>query len=297
MRAGRLTFLLALCLLAAPASADYLKTSRTAVVRQEHESGSTEVARLPKGEAVALIGSRQRAGYYHVRLADGADGWVYRTFVRRFPGPLPGASGGETESPTPGAGALDASAFAPSDCPPEGDTQLPQLRELNRLKNRVIGPAPSAVVGTPIEDLVYPGDDRTRWSTGRAVEVVGYVHDVKVGGIETCNCRAKDAEERDTHIELVQTPEATDVDERLVVEVTPTWRRFMRTTRGVDWSTAALKGSILGKWVKVRGWLLFDTQHVQNATNTNPDGSNLWRATCWEVHPITGLDVVAAPVQ
>ena len=33
--------------------------------------------------------------------------------------------------------------------------------------------------------MLAPGDDRGRWSEGRAATVVGYVRDVKVGGVET----------------------------------------------------------------------------------------------------------------
>jgi hypothetical protein len=40
-----------------------------------------------------------------------------------------------------------------------------------------------------------------------------------------------------------------------------------------------------------------DEQHPHHATNTIPDGTQLWRATCWEIHPITALEVVPEPVQ
>lgn len=36
-------------------------------------------------------------------------------------------------------------------------------------------------------------DDENRWDSSRAAEVTGYVHDVKVGGIESANCHARDA--------------------------------------------------------------------------------------------------------
>lgn len=64
---------------------------------------------------------------------------------------------------------------------------------------------------------------------------------------------------------------------------------------GEDWSTDTLKAKIKHKWVKVRGWLLCDVEHVANAAHTNPGGAKIWRATVWEVHPITSLAVVNKP--
>lgn len=294
-----------LVLVAGPAVADYLKASRPVIVHEDHDSDSGEKARLARDETIDLASGTQTDGYYHVLLADGTDGWVYRTFVRRFPGAMPGAPppaepDGGVSTPAVGPGALDASAHVSTSCPPEGQTQLASLEALNRLKNRSVGPPPSVVVGTALEDLVTPdadGDDRDRWKPDKAIEIVGYVYDVKKGGVETCNCGATAEADRDTHIEIIADPSESDVSERFIVEVTPTWRRFIQATQGADWSTSALKTSILHKWVKVRGWMLFDSQHPQNAVNTNPNGTNLWRATCWEIHPITALEVVPAPVQ
>jgi hypothetical protein len=42
----------------------------------------------------------------------------------------------------------------------------------------------------------------------------------------------------------------------------------------------------------ITGWLLYDLIHEGNAANTNPNGSQIWRATCEEIHPITGIKVV-----
>jgi hypothetical protein len=63
-------------------------------------------------------------------------------------------------------------------------------------------------------------------------------------------------------------------------------------SQGVDWSTAALKERINGKWVRVKGWLLFDQEHVNQAENTNPGNDRNWRATVWEIHPVTEIDVL-----
>ena len=67
------------------------------------------------------------------------------------------------------------------------------------------------------------------------------------------------------------------------------------TADGIDWSTDTIKATFNHKWVKVRGWLLFDVEHVGNASHTNPGGSKIWRATVWEIHPITSIELTSHP--
>lgn len=298
-----LSFCSALMLIAASAWADYLEVQRPAILRRSASSDSEELGRAVRGDQLSLVSNTQRDGYYEVALPAGGRGWVYRTLVRRFEGSLPGspsedgtASGGTDPSSAVTLGALDASAFRPADCPPEGETVVARIEELNRLKNRAVGPAPSQVLGVPIEDLMFTEDDETRWRTDQAVDVVGYVIEIKPGGKETCNCGATGVANTDAHIELVQSPDESEKEDRFVVEVSPTWRRFMNA-RGEDWSTSSLKARFEGKWVRVRGWLFFDREHRHNALNTNPDGKKIWRRTAWEIHPVTAIEEVAAPVQ
>ncbi len=48
-----------------------------------------------------------------------------------------------------------------------------------------------------------------------------------------------------------------------------------------------------GRWVKVRSWMLFDVEHLNEAENTAPGRGN-WRATAWEIHPVASVEVVEA---
>ncbi len=95
----------------------------------------------------------------------------------------------------------------------------------------------------------------------------------------------------DTHIEL-GLEAATPANQRIIVEVTPRLRKQMKD-QGEDWSTPALKKKMKGKWVRVSGWLLFDIAHVDRAENTNPGDDQNWRATCWEIDPVTSIEVLA----
>lgn len=180
-------------------------------------------------------------------------------------------------------------------CGMAGDARSPTVQVLNRLKNRYTAPDSADVDSqATLAALVRPGDDRTRWDEHRGATIVGYVHDVKPGGIETVNCRARDVPDRDTHIELVLDPMNGGGARRVIVEVTPRWRALM-AARGVDWSTPALRRQYLGRWVRVRGWLMFDAEHANASENTAPGRPRNWRATAWEVHPITAIDVVPRP--
>jgi hypothetical protein len=117
---------------------------------------------------------------------------------------------------------------------------------------------------------------------------------VKRGGVESTNCRARDDLDRDTHIELVLDPMHSDSSARMIVELTPRWRYVMRE-RGTDWSTPALRDQFLGRWVIVRGWMLFDAEHQRESENTAPERAGNRRATAWEIHPVTSIEVVARP--
>ena len=129
-------------------------------------------------------------------------------------------------------------------CGMEGDARSPGVQALNRLKNRYTAPQQIDPAIT-LAAMLAPGRDTGRWKVKQGAEIVGYVLDVKVGGIESTNCHARAAEQRDTHIELVFDPMAASPTQRVIVEVTPRWRAIM-AAQGVDWSTRALRDKLLG---------------------------------------------------
>ncbi len=180
-------------------------------------------------------------------------------------------------------------------CGMDGTAKGASLKKLNQLKNRYTAPSASKLNHSiTLAALLAPGNDTKRWSSTSAAEVTGYIIEVKPGGPETVNCGKKDLIHADAHIDLVLTPTASSGSQRVIVEVTPRMRTIMRAN-GTDWSTTTLRKKILHKWIKVRGLMLFDTQHPNAAENTNPGGTKNWRATAWEIHPITSLQVVPAP--
>jgi hypothetical protein len=180
-------------------------------------------------------------------------------------------------------------------CGMDGSAKTANLKKLNQLKNRYTVSQDNQIDHSiTLSALLAPGDDKTRWNSTSGAEVTGFVLDVKPGGGETCNCGKTDPAHIDTHIELVLNSSDTAGTQSVVVEVTPRLRAIMATS-GTDWSTKTLRKQFLGKRVKVRGWMTFDSQHTNAAENTNPGGTHNWRATAWEIHPVTDIQSVAAP--
>jgi hypothetical protein len=188
------------------------------------------------------------------------------------------------------AGGDEAQILA--NCPLEGDAKDAQAKVLNPLKRRMTTPKDSDIdTKMSLSAILAPGEDKARWDQKKAGVVSGYVTDVKVGGIESVNCHTKDALYRDTHIEVVLNP-GDGEDKYLIVEVTPQWREVMQKD-GVDWTTTSLRKSLKGRWVRFTGWLFYDAEHANAATNSGGK-AHIWRATVWELHPITKIEVLPA---
>ena len=186
------------------------------------------------------------------------------------------------------AGSLDTFNM----CPPIGQTDETRLQDLNKLKNRYDIPSDSDInSNVSVATMLVPGDDNKRWSTSNAAQITGYVMEVKPGGSESCNCHLTDKAKIDTHIVLVASPDSTKGGQRIIIEITPRMR-FLMLQKGIDWSTDAIKATFTGHWVKVTGWLFFDEEHTNASENTSPGGVHNWRATAWEIHPITSLELV-----
>jgi hypothetical protein len=131
-----------------------------------------------------------------------------------------------------------------------------------------------------------------------------YVASVVPGGFkESCNCNREDL--RDIHINVVADPsELHDLSKYVIVEITPRWEdTFGLDNSNYDAMLEKVKEQIEGKWVRFEGWMLYDYIHANQSKTTAPtlstcpdDGENHpncnWRATPWEVHPVTKYTVV-----
>jgi len=125
-------------------------------------------------------------------------------------------------------------------CGMEGDARSPGVQALNRLKNRYAAPQQIDPVIT-LAAMLAPGRDTGRWKVKQGAEIVGYVFEVKVGGIESTNCHVRAAEQRDTHIELVLDPMAGSPTQRVIVEVNRTVRNLAHFSFGLNTARASLQ--------------------------------------------------------
>lgn len=175
------------------------------------------------------------------------------------------------------------------DCPSAGIGLTTRQRELHRLKNRTA--IPQAADFDPrvtLDALLQPGDDTSRWSTDRAARVQGLVIDVAHAGAEAANCFSPSR--RDIHIVIANRKDAPK-SEQVVLEVTPKLRDWA-AQRGMDWSEQTLHSQLVGRWVVFEGWLYFDAGHAEESENLGPGNPENWRATAWEVHPITKITII-----
>lgn len=153
------------------------------------------------------------------------------------------------------------------------------------LKRRAHLPGPADLDSrVTLAALLQRGSDRNRWSSGRAAALEGYIVGARDGAIEFANCLS--FTDRDTHLEIAMRPDAPR-SEQVIVEVTPALRAWARSN-GMDWSTRAVQ-RLVGRKVSVAGWLLFDEQHAKQSENTRPGHPGNWRATAWELHPVTSI--------
>ncbi len=127
----------------------------------------------------------------------------------------------------------------------------------------------------------YIKDESVPYTKEKLICIEGYVILQKMGGSESCNCHAKNKDGWDVHLEVAKTPNAKGID-AMICEVTPKYPNRDK----VDW-----KGMV-GKKVRITGYLFSDIEHYHNAVNTNPKGTNLWRRTEIECHPVVNIEVI-----
>jgi hypothetical protein len=175
-------------------------------------------------------------------------------------------------------------------CPDAGIALTANARYLHRLKNRTAIPhATDFDSRVTLDTLLQPGDDSSRWSNDRAARVQGIVIDVAYARPEATNCF--NPCRRDIHI-LIAKQNGAAKTEQIVVEVTPIVKDWAAAQQGIDWSEQTLQAHLVGHWCEFEGWLYFDAGHAEESENIHPQKPDNWRATAWEIHPVTKITVI-----
>jgi len=177
---------------------------------------------------------------------------------------------------------------------------------LNLAKNRSDTPAPGKVrpmtldqmralpqprtwnTGSPRDELKAPGLE------GTPVAVTGFLLRAKPEGPESCNCDLAKRPDTDVHLALVGSP-GDGEESSVVAEVTPRVRADGRS----HWTYRRLHEELVGQFVRITGWLMLDTKHLRQGQLLPNERVNrpTHRATNWEVHPVTTLEVCALSVK
>jgi len=216
---------------------------------------------------------------------------------------------------------LDCHDRYPTGCSLVGGRYDPYL---NLMKNELIQPTTSVAAvkvlaqsdfqsldaGTPTDfsDQLAEEDQLTALGEGSTVGIIGYLYYAKVSGPETSNCQigkgggTKDDGNFDYHIgigfdaDTARSVRDGSADQKqlgqqsIIVEMTPHYRSHFES--GV-WTFGNLQ-AVLGRQVEVVGQLLADTEHNKPAQNcaiaqTTKEQSSCWRASIWELHPVTAF--------
>jgi len=265
-------------------------------LRGDPSTDNPPIGHLNRNTTVTLLSAEPRTGFYHVKTNDGTEGWVGVKYLAvGSAGTPPTLTPTSTTTPTSGTPATsDAdllnTLFAAHKtavgqplvvnqqqvCGPEGDATAQNIQALNTNKNRT--DEPPSYIPVSWDQIKNLPPDRVNDLQGAAVAVVGFLsHKLNVEQGESTNCHLLAPDEVDWHIYLTKSP-AQPISSAVIVEATP------RVRPQHKWTTEMLSPLVdSNTQVRISGWLLFDSEHV------NVVGKE--RATVWEVHPITRIEV------
>lgn len=141
---------------------------------------------------------------------------------------------------------------------------------------------------------------------GNIYEAIGYLYYAIPGGVETCNCKLKNAQDKDFHIglgfdsQVAQSIVNGEIKNRgadtdptvqqtsVIVEMTP----YYRSQFHPSWTLPKVQ-QLEGRQVKVVGQLIVDNEH--NTADQNcafqDHGEECWRGSAWELHPVITIYV------
>lgn len=149
-------------------------------------------------------------------------------------------------------------------------------------------------------------DQLRKLGEGEIVGAVGYLYGVKAEGKESSNCQLEpgdDDENVDFHIYVgfdpgiaskIRNKSLTPAERKevnpssVIVEMTPHYR----ASNHPEWTLAAVKEAV-GQQIRVVGQLLVDNEHFVKSQDCGREDhiSGCWRATVWELHPVTQFEV------
>jgi hypothetical protein len=280
-----LGFWIVLILCGGPARAQTAVATRNVNLRPNASTDDSPIEKIKSGAQLQLLETHPTNGFYHVQAPDRQSGFVWAKNVRvQEIGSNPTPTSGQTLFARLMASRKTAvgqplSIDGTEVCGPEGDATSQAAQKLNDNKNRTDVPGQTEYVEIAWDDLKNLPKNRVSDFEGAPVTVIGFLsHQIKVEtGGESTNCHLHANAEVDWHIYLTKSP-AQGIRDAIIVETTP------RTRPSHTWTTTMLHPLVDARTqVRIGGWLMYDFEH------TGVIGTQ--RATVWEVHPITRIEV------
>jgi hypothetical protein len=286
---------------------------------------------LHRGDSLSARPAPAQPGWLAVRTTDGRAGWVGAAYVRAIgadstvASTTPGAVAARID-PAWAKPPLATSTITMQDgamsCGPHGDGTDDGT---NLHKDRADVPAaPHQVTLAAIRSLpdtvLWKYTNRAHWTAsdsalvipfeGIPVTVEGYFEIVKpqsasppatgqkVG--ESPNCHSWAERDTDWHMALVADPGETE-ERAVVVEPTPRtkranpgWTVQAAEALAIRRSPSSPRNEAGAPKVRVTGWLLLDPvhpTHIRGHCSSQCAAKTFYRATLWEVHPVTKIEV------
>jgi hypothetical protein len=294
------------CFAIGRADAQTAEVTRNLVLHSTASSAGAPLEHLQPPAQVTVLESEPTKGYLHVRTAAGNDGWAYANSLRLIPSAPPEAPPASAAAgfydqldptwPKPTPNGTDFTSIEGNSC---GASGAGGDSATNGRKDRGDEPAAYFQVSfDAVADLPFPQAaprSRAKWSAdqvkviapyeGVPLTITGYLVDqIKEEGKETANCGLTEHDEVDWHMYLTRDFVADDgklhKGEAVIVETTPRIR-----PKHPNWHL-----DVLRRWVnknqpvRISGWLLLDPEHQSDIGQGH-------RATIWEIHPITHIEV------
>ncbi len=170
-------------------------------------------------------------------------------------------------------------------CPKWGDATTPEKKQLNIFKNASVRVSASRTPeDLPLNKLITSRKrkDKGLFMDGAYVITEGWLVSFEEEGPESCNCQkaTKKKKNGDVHMYVGLKKNAAKKD-CIVVEITPEFKK-----KNPDYATLLEENTK----IRITGFLLYDFLHENAATNSCSACTNVWRRTCWEIHPVTEIE-------
>lgn len=181
------------------------------------------------------------------------------------------------------------------DCPAEGKANPKKgkhaelkMREkdLNMHINRETTPQASDFDAKVTIQGMYDSKDDSIFSEDRAAAITGYVYKAVDDGEQSCNCFTEDKSQYSTNVYISVNPitKETRTADCIVAVISP----YSRSLHS-DWTSDFINFKMVGKKVKVSGWLIYNYLKGSVSVETNSNATQPERRTIWGISPMTDL--------